>query len=82
MNGLGGRLITMRYGGWIWSPGPDYGARERWMTSLVAERENLSRFLAETITYALPKTDEPSLYSHWMPVLDIGNAKLYRLVRN
>jgi hypothetical protein len=81
-----GRLITLGSGGWVWSHGFDYGARERWNRYLYANRENVSLFDAVGISYAVSKTDKqfnlfpnPGLYSVWMNVLDIGDAQLYRL---
>jgi hypothetical protein len=88
MMSLAGRLITMGYGGWVWSHGLDYGARERWIADLVRNRENVTRFVAEGISYAVGKEDgghnafpPPPPYSRWMPVVEIKNARLYRLLR-
>jgi hypothetical protein len=86
MMSLAGRLITMGYGGWVWSHGFDYGRRERWNRLLRNDRENRSRFDEAGISYAVSKKDgqfnlfpDPGPYSVWMNVLDIGDAQLYRL---
>jgi hypothetical protein len=89
MMSIGGRLITMGYAGWIWSHGLDYGGRLDWSKRLAHERENISRFDLEGISYAVWKTNDknesifpdPGPYSRWTPVLMISNAILYRLLR-
>jgi hypothetical protein len=90
MMSIGGRIITMGYGGWVWSHGLDYKGRRSWCRDMADDRENVTRFDEAEIAYAVYKysENEESLfpisdpYSHWMQVVAIENAGLYRLVHN
>ena len=88
---IGGRLVTIGYPGWVWSHGLDIGPRRSMMRTLIHNRENTSLFLSRNIKYVLSKSDDhkrsfnfskPGPTSHWLPVVDIGNIQLYRLLTN
>jgi hypothetical protein len=92
MMSIGGRIVTMGYGGWIWSHGLDFKGRLRWCKDMVDDRENVTRFDEAEIAYAVYYYDEdnnkdslfprPDPYSHWMEVVAIETASLYRLVHD
>jgi hypothetical protein len=87
---FGGRLITMGYGGWVWTHGLSYQDRSKLIQSMVADRENLSRFEDLKINYAIARTDDqPKEYlfpppdddSRWICVVEIPGTRLYRLLQ-
>ncbi|OHT07538.1 hypothetical protein TRFO_05168 [Tritrichomonas foetus] len=86
---IAGRIITMGYGGWVWSHGLDYNTRYEWEKEMVKDRENYMKFERNKIRYAISKPDDrgynmfpkPDKYSRWIPVVDIGSAQLYRLLK-
>lgn len=88
---IAGRLVTVGYGGWVWSHGLSYAKRKSFVADLVNNRENVSLFESYNIKYALSKTDDgkrsynftqPAPDSHWMLVVDIGTTQVYRLLKN
>lgn len=86
---IGGRVITMGYLGWVWTHGLDYGERRNWEINLVQNKENYDLFKGLNIMYAISKKDDqnynmfpdPGNYSHWTMVVDIGSAKIYRILK-
>ncbi|OHT09660.1 hypothetical protein TRFO_21379 [Tritrichomonas foetus] len=88
---IGGRVITMGYGGWVWTHGLSYEKRVEMMDNLVQNRENVSLFDEFNIQYIVSKPDDrqrnfefPEVddSSHWLQLMNIGSAKLYRIVRD
>lgn len=86
---IGGRVLTMGYGGWVWTHGLNYPGRVQYQRKIIANRENITKFLENKIYYALQHSYDkrrqfefptPDEGSHWMKIVDINNAKLYRLL--
>jgi hypothetical protein len=87
---LAGRLVTMGYGGWVWTHGLSLDARRQFMNNLVRNRDNVSYFAPHKIEYALAKSDdgsrgfnfsEPAPSSRWMLLFDLGHLKVYRILK-
>jgi hypothetical protein len=87
---LGGRLVTMGYGGWIWTHGLNLDARKRLMNEMVVDRENVSRFERLKIEYASSTSDDKEcgfrcptvgIGSRWMSIFDLGHLRVYRILK-
>lgn len=86
---LGGRLVTLGYGGWVWTHGLNYGSRDALMKKMIQHREDEEMFKPLNIQYAMAKNDDhtrgynwtvPETDSRWVKVVDVGTAQLYRLL--
>ena len=87
---IGGRLITLGYGGWVWTHGLDYYSRIEQIHNMAYQKENVSLFDQYNIQYVFSRfcdderefqfTDVPD-YSHWIELINVGSVKLYRIVR-
>jgi hypothetical protein len=87
---LAGKLVTMGYGGWVWTHGLSLDARNKFMGELVRDRENVSKFTPQKIEYAIWKSDDhdrgfsfPPVgpESRWLLVFDIGHLRVYRILK-
>jgi hypothetical protein len=88
---IGGRLITMGYGGWVWTHGLSYDKRNALMHDLIANRENVSKFLDLNIRYAIARGDDntrgyefpaPHPQSRWILLVDLATTRIYRLLQD
>ena len=84
---IGGRIIALGYGGWVWTHGLDYGSRQSFISSLIRDKELPEKFDRWNIRYIVSKADEngltfddPGPNSHWIPVCEISNMKIYRML--
>jgi hypothetical protein len=87
---LAGKLVTMGYGGWVWTHGLNIDARRAFMSELIRNRENVSVFAEHKIEYAVLREDdksrkfyfpEPEPSSRWLLLFDLGNFKVYRILK-
>jgi hypothetical protein len=87
---LAGKLVTMGYGGWVWTHGLSLDARRKLMSFLVANRDNVTHFAKYNIEYAIWKSDDakrgfdfpdPSPKSRWMLLFSLGHLKIYRILK-
>ena len=86
---IGGRIIMLGYGGWVWTHGLDHEKRNRFIRDLARDIEAPEEFDRWKIRYVVTKSDDdaekfyfptPGPYSRWICVVDISNAKVYRML--
>lgn len=84
---IGGRLLTMGYGGWVWTHGLDLEGRSYLIQTLLSNMENASAFDNLNIQYAIQRSDDKDLgfffpqlneSSNWLLLYDSPITKLYR----
>jgi hypothetical protein len=88
MMSIGGRPISLGFGGWVWTHGLDYDSRHRWLRGLVKQKEEVDVFAKQKLMYAVSKEEDgggrifpnPGANSHWICVVDEGSFQLYRLL--
>jgi hypothetical protein len=87
---LAGKLVTMGYGGWVWTHGLNIDARKRFMNELVRNRDDVNAFAVHKIEYAVWRSDdktrqfsfpEPGTDSRWLLLFDLGHLKVYRILK-
>jgi hypothetical protein len=87
---VGGRLVTMGYGGWVWTHGLNVTARQVLMHRLTADIENATAFNEFKIRYAIAHTEDsehgfrfptPPAESRWIAILEIQSARIYRILQ-
>jgi hypothetical protein len=87
---VGGRLITMGYGGWIWTHGLNSTARRILINELINDKENVTRFNELKIRYIISHNQDhkdgfhfeiPPPTSQWIPIVEFSTARIYRLLQ-
>jgi hypothetical protein len=87
---LAGRLVTLGYGGWVWTHGLNRDRRLREMNDMMKNMDDVGKFEKFKIEYAVWKSDDdkrsaiwpvPAPNSRWILVADIENVRLYRLLK-
>jgi hypothetical protein len=88
---LAGKLVTMGYGGWVWTHGLSIDDRKNMMRRMVDNKENPAVFKKFNIEWAVDKSDDESRgfkwpnitsSSRWMLIHDLGHLKLYRMLKH
>jgi hypothetical protein len=91
MMSLGGRLVTMGYGGWVWTHGLSLDARRKLMNDLTKHRNETERFEKYKIEYAIWKSDDhsrafnfpvPEINSRWVLVHYWDHLRVYRILKS
>ena len=85
---IGGRLLAMGYGGWVWTHGLDLEGRTILIHNLMSDIENVSEFDKYNIQYAIQRGDDKGLgfnfpelneSSNWILLFNSPYTKLYRI---
>ena len=88
---IGGRSIWIGYLGWVWTHGFNHNQRMQESDVLAHQKQNdRDAFLHYGMRYTLSKTDDetrnfefpdPELYSQWTLLFELGNNRLFRIVK-
>ena len=88
---IGGRILAMGYGGWVWTHGLSLDNRIRLIQDLASNIENTSLFYKYNIQYVIKRFDDrdlgfnfPDLNQslNWILLYDSPMTKLYRIIHS
>lgn len=88
---IGGRLLAMGYGGWVWTHGLNMNDRIRLIQELASNTHNTSLFDKFNIQYVIKRSDDQNLgfffpdlnqSQNWILLYDSPMTKLYRIIHS